>query len=250
MQPDQTGTPPEETPAGQEPEHPAVELPEEEPTLPPSTEEPPAEPEEPPLDTIEERILHRLQSWQGRRDAELREEMRRREEALLNRVTEVIPQATAAAPMEEPDPSVDPDRWFEHKLQQKVSEEQKYNQSLINSGQQIMSQDPLIKADPKLADEIYEEVQSGRVVINRQLSPQEAAAFAIAQAKSNVLTKRMMTKANPLENNKPVNTPIGGVKPPAAPASPVVKPPEMSDIAKQAASRWGFSDEELAEILK
>ena len=76
-----------------------------------------------------------------------------------------------------------------------------------------------------------------------------AADIAITKAKSNILSKRMATKPNPLAANAPVNTPVGGIAPPAAPAAPAAKLPKMSSLATSAAKKWGMSDEEVAKVL-
>jgi len=88
------------------------------------------------------------------------------------------------------------------------------------------------------------------VPINRNLDPRAAAQYAIAMAKSNILTNRLVQPRNPLEGNTPSSLPKGGVGPPAAPPAPKVKVPEMSDFAKQKAREWGYTDEQMAEVLK
>lgn len=247
--PETPETPPVETP-GQEPAVTPPETPPESPTLPvaePPPETPPAEP--PPEMTPEEKRDHDMRSWIGRRDAEIRTEMDRRDQALLAAIQEgrAIPETP---PTETPDPSVDADAWLEHKLQQKVTTAQQFNEKLIRTGAAILQQDEMVKADPKLADEIYQEIQSGRVPIMRTLTPEAAADIAIAKAKSNILTKRATIKPNPLAGNTPVTTPVGGITPPAAPAAPAVKVPKMSSLATAAAKRWGMTDEEVAKALK
>lgn len=238
--------PGQETP-GAPPETP-LETPPESPVLPPETpvETPPAEA---PLTPEDEAVLHKMQSWQGRRDVDLRAEMDRRDQALIGQIREMIP-AAAAPVVDTPDPATDANAWFEHKLGEKVKSEQDYNQTLISTGQAILNQDPLVKADPKMADEIYQEIQSGRVPVNRQLDAGMAANIAIAQAKANIFTRRMTTPANPLQTNTPATVPVGGVTPPATPPVPAVKVPEMTDMAKQAAARWNYTDKEVAKILK
>lgn len=238
-------TPPTEI-LGQEP---VIPEPPESPVLPPET--PPETPPEPVM-TAEEKRDHDMKSWIGRRDAELKQEMEQREQALLQKIGGLIQQPPGApvAPVEAPDPSQDADAWFEHKLQAKVTAETTYNNTLIQTGTAIVQQDELVKTDPTLANEIYEEVKSGRVQINRLLPPDVAASVVVATAKANVLTRRMLKKPNPLAGNTPSTAALGSVAPPAAPAAPAVKVPKMSSLASKAAKRWGFSDEEVAETLK
>lgn len=241
--PEPTETPPTE-PTGQEP---VIPEPTESPTLPTEPPaEPPAEPvAEPPAESSEDVLLHKLQSWAGRREKELKEE-------ILGTIQPYLTQNAPAEvpPAEAPDPSQDADAWFEHKLQERVSAENQYNDTLIRTGTAIVQQDELVKADQTLANEIYEEVRSGRVAINRRLPAEEAAAAVVAIAKANVLSRRFLKKPNPLEKNQPNTAPVGSVAPPAAPATPTVKVPKMSPLASKAAKRWGFSDEEIAEALK
>lgn len=243
---DEPGTPPTEEP-GQEP---VIPEPPESPTLPPETPtgEPPAEPMTP-----EEKRDHDMKSWIGRRDADIKQEMERRDQALLEKIATILPQqapGVPAEPAEAPDPSEDANAWLEHKLQEKMSAETNYNNTLIQTGTAIVQQDELVKVDPTLAQEIYDEAQSGRIQVNRALSAEVAAAMVVATAKNNVLTRRLLNKPNPLARNQPATAPLGSVVPPAAPAAPVVKKPKLSPLASQAAKRWGFSDEEVAETLK
>jgi len=168
---------------------------------------------------------------------------------IIRAVREMIPAGGSPPPAEAPDPSQDADAWFEHKLKEKVTHEQEYNQKLITTGTALISQDEVVKANPEMAEEIYQEIQSGRVPIMRNVAPEMAAQIAVAQAKSNVLTKRIMTKANPLARNTPANVPTGGVTPPAAPAAPAVKVPKLSNLAAAAAKKWGMSNEEVAKAL-
>jgi len=245
--PEAPETPPIETPSGQEPavegQQPVIESP----TL---SEEPVETPPESEL-SPEDKILHKLQSWAGRRDAELRAEIQQREQALLETIRGMTPSSQAGQPQEEaPDPTMDADKWFDYKLQQRVSREMEFNKKVITAGTQIVQQDELVKTDPKLANEIYDEVQSGRVILNRNLPAEEAAQVAVAQAKANVLTKRFLSKATPLGQNKGIQQPVGGITPPPSQRKPAVKVPEMSDLAKDAAKRWGFTEEEVAETLK
>lgn len=242
----ETGTPPVEAnePVVTPPETP-VETPPESPTLPPET--PPVEP--PPEVTPEEKRDHDMKSWIGRRDAEMRTEMDRRDQTLLAEIRGMAPGAPIT-PAEAPDPSLDADAWFEHKLQQRVSTEQDYNSKLITVGTALIGQDEVVKANPEMANEIYQEIQSGRVPIMRNVAPEIAAQIAVTQAKSNILTNRMMKKANPLAGNTPATVPTGGITPPATPSAPAVKLPKMSDLASSAAKRWGMSDEDVAKALE
>lgn len=243
-------TPPTETP-GQEPG--ATETPPESPTLPtgdvPPEVPPETPPEVPPEMSPEERRDHDMRSWIGRRDAEIRTEMDRRDQAILNEIRGIRTGAEVP-PAELPDPSIDADAWFAHKTKERETQQVTYNETLIKTGTAILQQDELTRDDPALAQEIYEEVQQGRVLIDRSLRPEVAADVAIAKAKSNILTRRIGKKVNPLEANRPTGVPKGGITPPAAPAAPAAKLPKMSTLATSAAKRWGMSDDEVAKILE
>jgi hypothetical protein len=243
-EPEATGTPPAESPTlGQEP---VVEgqQPTESPTLP----ETPSEPSESEM-SPEDKILHKMQSWWGRREAELKQEMTKREQAMLEAVRGLQPQS-AASVEEAPDPTMDADAWFEHKLQQRVKREQDFNEKLIRAGTAMVQQDELVKANPKLADEVYEEVRSGRVQINRNLPPEQAARVAVIEAKANILSRQILTKPNPLAGNTGITEPVGGIKPPPPKPKATPKMPEMSDYAKAYAEKMGMTPEQVAEALK
>jgi len=91
--PETPETPPVDTP-GQEP---GADLPQTPPESPQLPEVPPEEapPEVPPEVAPEDQLLHKLQSWQGRRDAERDAAAQQREMALLQKMQEMIPAAAA-----------------------------------------------------------------------------------------------------------------------------------------------------------
>lgn len=237
--PEPTGTPPDE---GNEPG--ADKTPVESPVIPEETP-----PETPPEMSPEEKRDHDLRSWIGRRDAEIRTEMEKRNQVILEEIRQ-IRAGEGIPPAETPDPSLDADAWFEHKLRQKETAQKTYYDTLVKTGTTLLQQDELAKNDPELTQEIYQEIQQGRVIIDQTLPAETAAALAIASAKSNVLTRRITKKTNPLAGNVPSDVPKGGIAPPAAPTKPAVKLPEMSDLVKRKAKEWGYSDEVVAEILK
>lgn len=229
---------PETPPEGQEPG--AVE-PQEEPTLPPGTTEPagePAAPQQEPEVSLEEKILHKMQSWVGRRDQQLMESLKG-----------MVQQPAAAVAKAAPDPAENANEWFDYMYQQRVSQVQRYNDTLYKTGTTMIDSDPVVQADAGIKDEIVQEIQSGRVQINRNLDPETAAAVAVSMAKANVLTRRMTQPKNPLAGNKPTGTPKGGIAPPAAAPAPKVKLGKVSGLARSAAKRWGYSDEEMAKVL-
>jgi hypothetical protein len=239
-------TPPVETP-GQEPVE-APETPPEPPVIPEATppETPPETP--PPEMSPEEKRDHDMRSWIGRRDAEIRAEMERQNQIILNEI-QGIKAGPGTPAAEAPDPSVDADAWFIHKTQERENAQIKYNETLVKTGTALLEQDELTRNDPELTQEIFQEIQQGHVVIDRTLAADRAARIALSEAKSNVLTRRILKKTNPLDKNKPVEVPVSGITPPATPPTPPVKLPKMSALATSAAQRWGMTDEEVAKVL-
>ena len=169
--------------------------------------------------------------------------------ALLERIGQIVPQAVAPAAPETIDPTVDADGWLDQRLDAKVAKEQVFNETLINTGVAIIDADAAVKVDPTLKQEIIDEIQSGRVVINRNVDPRVAADAAVTKAKANILTKRMSTPTNPLAATTPATVPLGAVVPPAVVTKPPVKLPPMSDYAKDAMKKWNISPEEAVKIL-
>jgi len=245
--PDETGqeTPPTETPGQEVVVEPIVESP----VLPEtSADAPPAETS--PM-TPEEKREHDMKSWIGRRDAELRAEIQQGQQTTIEAIRGMMPPPASPPPAEAPDPAMDADAWFEHKLQKKQSDVAQFNETLIRTGAAMLQQDELIKTDPGLANEIYQEVQSGRVQIDRNLPAETAAAVVVATAKSNILSRRVLNKPNPLAGNAAgVTGPVGGVTPPPVPKTvPAQKMPEMSDYAKAYAKRTGMTEAEVIKAL-
>ena len=208
-------------------------------------ETPPAEPA--PEMSPEEKRDHDMRSWIGRRDAEIRTEIDRQNQAILEEIRGI--KAGTGTPAEAPDPSVDAGAWLDHELKQREGEQTTYQNTLIKTGTALLQQDELVKADPELGQEIYQEIQQGRVLIDRSLPPQTAATLAIASAKSNVLTRRMTKKVNPLAANTPTTVPVSGIAPSAPSPTPTVKLPKMSKLAQETQKRYGMTDEEVAKVL-
>ena len=234
-------TPPEETP-GQEPE--PVEPSVEEPILEePQLDEPEAQQ---PEESIEDIIMHRFQSWQGRRDAELREEFQRQQQALLERISQ---QQPAAAQERVPDPSEDADAWFEYKARKIEQSKQDFYTKARRTAAEIITSDPLTAQDPRIGEEIAAQILSGATPLDINLPPQVAAENAVIRAKSNVLTNRMLNRPNPLEKNSPSAVPKGGVRPPAARTKATPKIGKVSDLTMQKAKQWGYSPEDLARVF-
>lgn len=255
--PDPTSTPPVEpgqepveptatptaTPTGTPPVEPGQE-PVESPTLPEPT---PTEP--PPPMTPEQQRDHDMKSWIGRRDAELLQKVETNNAALLEQIGQIVPQPAAPTAPVAPDPTEDANAWFKYMLQDAVKGDQTFNETVVKTGTAILQQDELVKTDPTLGKEIYDEISSGRVPINKTLAPEVAASVAVSTAKANILSKRLLTPVNPLGANTPTTEPLGGIAPPAAPPAPPVKLPPMSDLAKDAMKRWNISEEEALKIL-
>jgi hypothetical protein len=169
-------------------------------------------------------------------------------QAILDKISQMVPQAPVT-PDVAPDPTEDADAWFNYRMNERVNAEQEFNETLITTGVGLIDADEAVKADPTLKQEIIDEIQSGRVVVNRGIDPKIAADNAVTKAKANILTRRMTTPVNPLGNNTPTTEPLGGVTPPAAPAAPKPKLPPMSDLARDAMKRFNISEEEAIEIL-
>lgn len=237
---DTNATPPTEPDPGAEPNEPT------EPTEPQSTE--PIEPTEPvepiPLtpDQIVEKSNQMMQSWLGRRDADL-----------LQRIGQQIDQKIGAI-----QPSGDPIDYG-----QKILDDPKgvinevltdrervgmaFNQQVINTAAQIMDNDVLFK-DAELGKEVVEDIRVNFGQVNRNLPPQYAADLLVKTAVANVYRKREGTKTNPLAGNTPATGPLGTVTPPNA-ATTKVKIPKISSMAKELATKFGYKEKDLARVF-
>lgn len=221
---------------GQEPVAPAAEPVVTEPVVQEPT------PSEPPL---EDRIMQKFQSWQGRRDAQLREEF----QGQLNQVLQAVQARTA--PQEEVDTTTqflnDPtgflDKYVDQKWSQKAAAETQKTQAFIQSAARIMDSDPDF-ADQKLGFEVIEKLKG--IQVDPNLPPNVSADLAVTKAKAQVLAEKVRTKTNPLSGNKPVTAHIGTVTPGAAP-SPTAPKVEISDEIRAYGKKIGLTDKEIEE---
>ena len=112
----------------------------------------------------------------------------------------------------------------------------------------LMESDPLY-SDKDLGNEVVEEVkklvQTGKILTN--VAAADAGKIMLGDALSNVIRTRQGVKTNPLSKNTPQNTP-GSLNAPTDPGGPKVKAPKLDTFTKQMAEKWGYKDEDLAQL--
>jgi hypothetical protein len=232
--------------------------PEPEPSPEPAPEPEPATP--PPMtpdeiirrakDEAKQEALAQFQSWIGRRDQALMENIATTIDTRLRSITPPAPP-----PPSDPQALLDnPDAWAEQKVpqiinklvQQQTQAEQNFRANVVQSAGQIMNVDPLF-SDMQFAEEVARESSKYYDSIDRRLPPDTAAENIIYKAVAAVQRRRITEKVNPLAGNVPGRAP--GVQTPPAAQAPKVKVPKLSEAAARMAKMWNYSAEDLAKVF-
>ena len=189
--------------------------------------------------------LQQVQSWVGRRDAQLRNEFKEGISQILQAV-----QSRPTPGEEAPDATTqllnDPEGFMSNFINKQKQVETQKTQAFITSAARIFDSDPDF-TDNKLGMEVIEQMKS--IPMNHNLPPDVAADLVVSKAKAQVLAARVRTKTNPLAGNKPASVPLGTVSPSAAP-SPAKPRVKVEDEVAAFGKRMGFSDDEIQAILK
>jgi hypothetical protein len=237
---------------------------------------PVVEPEPPPApkplteDEIAEKAAQkafdRMASWDGRRQKEFLSNVAN---LIDQRIGQIRPQAPPEPPPPTDDPATvlnDPRAWLRTSLKQEIpallgemtKNEQRatetYNNEIVRVIGQAINTDPIFSGEETeqnkgVRKEILDEITAQVSTVDRRIPPQLAAKIVFGDAITNVFRKKTTAQVAPLGNNKPVNGPIGGLKP-GTPPAPKAKPVALDDVTKAFAAAWKVSPEEVNEYLK
>ena len=112
----------------------------------------------------------------------------------------------------------------------------------------LMESDPLY-SDKDLGGEVVAEVkklvQTGKILTN--IAAADAGRIMLGDALSNVIRTRQGVKTNPLGNNTPQNT-GSSLTAPSTTTAAKVKVPKLDNLTKKMADKWGYKDEDLAQL--
>jgi len=198
------------------------------------------------LDAALDRREQSNQSWMGRRD-----------KALLDNVGNIINQRLSERPQETPDEAStrlleNPREMIRSEMENWQSEKTAAQTSHLNDAMESvgeMMESDTLYTDKVLGNEVVEEiksmVQTGKV--ESGIPGKQAGKLMLADALTNVMRKRAGAKTNPLEKNKPG----GGGENLSAPAKviPNVKAPKLDEEAQKLADTFNYSPEDLARVF-
>ena len=135
-------------------------------------------------------------------------------------------------------------------IQNMTTQQQQMAQQIANNVQYFVTNDNTVQ-DADLKKEILDEAMKAQW--NPQIDAQSNAAWIVTNAKNNVLLRKLNNgaeKKTPYDGKTPTKKPLGTVSP-GVNGKQRAKPVKLdSDLTKQMAARWGYNDEQLAEILK
>ena len=221
----------------------------------PPQDTPPAPPADTPpapqsftADQIVDRAVQKMQSWVGRRDKQINDTIAEIKELIQSRNAPAPPTPVDAATfLDNPDQYIE--QIFERKTKAQTQQQIKYNSDFVNSVNATISTDPLAATDQKFAGEVIAELTANPSLVDRSLPAGVAAKLAIATAKANVLSKRVSTPVNPLNQNKPTTVPTGGVQPSGGPPKPPAKDIKLDEHATKFQQRYNYSNEDLQRVF-
>jgi len=187
------------------------------------------------------------QSWQGRRDKDLLSHIGTViNERFTQQQNEPSPEDISSKLLDNPR-DVIRSEMDAYNTERTAKETTHFNKAMETVGT-LMESDPLY-SDKDLGSEVVAEVkklvQTGKILTN--IAAPDAGRIMLGDALSNVIRTRQGVKTNPLSKNTPQNTP-GSLNAPATPAGPKVKVPKLDDFTKQMAEKWGYKDEDLAQL--
>jgi len=206
---------------------------------------------------LEDKILQKLQSWEGRKLKEFKDEIFGGIAGLLNQQQQPVQQTVVEET--EPDPDIDIRTWYEwrkRKDQQETMSAQKGAEqayfSALNS--------PTVKhSDQQIHEAVMKEIQHNQnidPVTGRPMAPTTDAILNYNNALRRVLEKRFthgeeqgLTYSNPLQNNQPPNPGLGVSQPNATGKSNLAAMPKLSSQAMKLVRQAGWNAEKVRTIL-
>jgi hypothetical protein len=214
------------------------------------------EPQAPPTpDELVERAAQlsnaRIQSWMGRRDKDLMNQLGGVIEGLRSEIAQLKGQKGGVDPGHDPaafDQFVEnPSRWLDMEISRRQNANASRHQSIIGHAANIMESDSLFE-DQELGREVIGEMVGVINTIPQNTAPDVAAKLLVSEALKGVVRKRGTNKGNAYAGKTAAKVPMGGVTP-AAPKPSKPKLPPLSPKVKEYGKKWGYSDEDLAKLF-
>jgi len=207
---------------------------------------------EPPL---EDKILQKLQSWEGRKLKEFKDEIFGGIAGLLNQQQPQQPVQQQMVEESEPDPDLDIRSWYDwrkRKDQQETISAQKGAEQAYFSA---LNSSTVKHTDPQIHEAVMKEIQHNQNVdlaTGRPMPPSADAILNYNNALRRVMEKKFSTDntyTNPLQNNPPPGPGIG-VSQPNAPGKPdLAAMPKLSPQAVKLVRQAGWNAEKVRAVL-
>jgi hypothetical protein len=194
----------------------------------------------------------------GKQDASFRSWLGRRDKDTLSHIGEVInerltinqnqptPEDLSSKLLDSPR-DVIRSEMDAYNTERTAKETTHFNTAMETVGN-LMETDPLY-SDKDLGGEVVAEVkrlvQTGKIKTN--IAPADAGKIMLGDALSNVIRTRQGVKTNPLGGNTPQNT-SGSLNAPSTPAAKKVKVPKLDSLTEKMSKKWGYKDEDLAQL--
>lgn len=209
--------------------------------------------------SLEDRVIHKLQSWQGRREKE-------QEDRLYGKIAELFIQQ-AQPPVQQPayqptvdDPEPDPDldvkgwiRWDQRQQQM----QQAVNQQFADQAYFGTINSPNVKhPDPATHEAAMKEIQHNQNIDPYTGQPMTPSADAVLNY-NNALRKVMESRLappekgqNPLASNQPPPSGLGVSQPAQQTRTAASMPRNLSTEAQKLINRSGWNAEKVRDVLK
>lgn len=220
----------------------------------------PVVPEPTPEQVAEDRLLGKLQSWQGRREKDLKEEIFSGMANLLNQQQMQAPQPDFSGMNDDPEPDPDVDvkgwiRWDQRQQQQNMTTVQQANERTYYN---TLNNPQVRHQDEEIHNAAMKEIQHNQNIdpYGQPMNPAADAMLNYNNAIRSVIERRLApnqtdgSTINPLQGNAVPQPGLGVTQPsPAAAASVASMPKNLSDASRRLISRSGWNADKVRKSL-
>ena len=221
------------------------------------------EPQEPQEPQLEDKILNKFQSWQGRREKELKEEIFSGMADLLNQQAQQFqspstPDFSGMSDDPEPDPEVDVKawiRWDQRQQQKQVTTVQQANERTYFT---TLNNSRVRHPDAEVHQAVLKEIQHNQNLdpYGQPINPAADAMLNYNNALRMVMEKRLAPQdtvpiTNPLANNQPPLHGLGVSQPGSPGGTPPASsmPKNLSPEARKFIAHSGWNAEKVRKSL-
>uniref|UniRef100_A0A6M3LHV9 Uncharacterized protein n=1 Tax=viral metagenome TaxID=1070528 RepID=A0A6M3LHV9_9ZZZZ len=204
--------------------------------------------------SLEDRVIHKLQSWQGRREKEQEDKLYGRIAELFNKQQRVPVQQPYQPEDPEPDPDLDVRQWYDWRQRQDrvraVTQQQAADQAYFGTINTVRHSDDAIH------EATLKEIQHNQNMdpyTGQPMTPSADAMLNYNNALRRILESRLAPPSegqNPLASNQPPPRGLGVSQPAQQMRSAATMPRNLSPEAQKLINRSGWNADKVRKVLE